>query len=162
MSSADEDFNLLYQSKPFPSYNIVLWVDVLYDVPIKAVRNLHKNLEYEYIHEGGLNDYVHMRRKPISQPFTFEIERYVTNAGTDPLALGTEFLVPLLLFVNKWQTGGGFSDIHPGKIFIFTGAKVTGRRYGDFDSERIGFATEILTISYNNMYAISNLAGIKD
>ena len=152
--------NILYKSEPFSSFNLILWVDVGYDVPIKAVRNINKQNEFEYIHEGGLNDYVHMRRKPISQPFTFEIERYVTNALTDPLSLGAEFTIPLVLFVNKEQTGNSLGQFTPGKIFVFTGAKVIGKRFGDFDAEKSALATETVTISYNNMYVLSDIASL--
>ena len=148
---------MFYTSDPFPSYNLQLTVEALYDIPIKAVRNLNKQNEFEHIMEGGLNDYVHMRRKPISQPFTFEIDRYVTNALTDPLSLGTELSIPVILWVNKWQTD---SESESAKIFIFTSVKVMGKRYSEFDSSRSALAMETITLCYNNMYVLSNLTDL--
>jgi hypothetical protein len=52
----------------------------IFDVPCKSIRAFTKPNEYEFIQEGGLNDYVHIRRKPVSQPFKLVVERY---AGTD-------------------------------------------------------------------------------
>jgi hypothetical protein len=79
----------------------MLRVDGAFDVPLKSVRAFSRENEYDYIQEGGMNDYVYMRRKPISKPFTLQVERYVATDFNDPLSNGTELLLPLMLFVGK-------------------------------------------------------------
>ena len=69
------DFDAIYN--PAPAFNFVLEVEAVYFLPLKSVRAFTKENEYEYIREGGVNDYIHLKRKPISKPFTFQIERYV-------------------------------------------------------------------------------------
>jgi hypothetical protein len=59
-------------------------------------------MEYELIQEGGVNDYVHMRRKPISRPFTLEIERYTGIDYFDPLPTGLDLVLPLIVFVSRY------------------------------------------------------------
>ena len=90
-------------SNPVVGFNFMLRVEALFDVPCKSVRAFTREMEYELIQEGGLNDYVHMRRKPISKPFTLEVERYVGIDYIDPLPLGAELLIPVMLFVSRFQ-----------------------------------------------------------
>ena len=92
-------------------YNFMLRVELLFDLPCKSVRAFTREMEYELIQEGGLNDYVHMRRKPISKPFYFEIERYIGVDYIDPLPVGAELVLPVLLFVSRNQ-GQFLSLIH--------------------------------------------------
>ena len=78
---------VLNQGKsPLVGYNFMLRVEGIYDLPCKSVHAFSRELEYDFIQEGGLNDYVHMLRKPISKPFTLEVERYVGVDYVDPLA----------------------------------------------------------------------------
>ncbi|MBP0981250.1 MAG: hypothetical protein J5968_03515, partial [Oscillospiraceae bacterium] len=86
---------------PLVNFNFMLRVEAIFDLPCKSVHAFTKEVEYEYYQEGGLNDYVHMLRKPISKPFTLEIERYVGVDYTDPLPLGAELTLPLILFVGR-------------------------------------------------------------
>ena len=44
---------------PVPSYNFMLRVEALIDLPCKSIKAFSKEMEYELIQEGGLNDYVH-------------------------------------------------------------------------------------------------------
>lgn len=137
---------------PVPGFNFLLRVEMAFDVPVKSVRAFTKNFEYEYIQEGGLNDYVHMRRKPISQPFTLEIERYAaTDLYYDPLQNGTELMLPLLLMVSPYQ--GNFAG-YSRRVFVFTGCTVTGKEYGSLDAERSALLTEIIKIAYRQVAVI--------
>lgn len=137
---------------PVPGFNFLLRVEMVFDVPVKSVRAFTKNFEYEYIQEGGLNDYVHMRRKPISQPFTLEIERYAaTDLYYDPLQNGTELMLPLLLFVSPYQ--GDFMG-YSRRTFAFTGCTVTGKEYGALDAEKGGLLTETIKIAYRQIVVL--------
>ena len=89
-------------NNPLTAFNFVLEVELLYFLPLKSIRAFTKENEYEYIREGGVNDYVHMKRKPISKPFTFQVERYIgTERFLDPLATGTELIAPLFLYISS-------------------------------------------------------------
>ncbi|WP_028234524.1 hypothetical protein [Pseudobutyrivibrio sp. MD2005] len=137
---------------PVPGFNFLLRVEMMFDVPVKSVRAFTKNFEYEYIQEGGLNDYVHMRRKPISQPFTLEIERYAaTDLYYDPLQNGTELMLPLLLMVSPYQ--GNFMG-YSRRTFAFTGCTVTGKEYGTLDAEKGGLLTEVIKIAYRQIVVL--------
>jgi len=125
-----EEYNFL------TNFRFMLRVDGAFDVPLKSVRAFSRENEYDYIQEGGMNDYVYMRRKPISKPFTLQVERYVATDFNDPLSNGTELLLPLMLFVGK-NTGG---SIDFGRYYFFTGAVVMSKEYGGLDAEREAFS----------------------
>ncbi len=155
--------NLKDINNPVTSFNFVLEVELLYFLAIKSLRAFTKENEYEYIREGGVNDYVHMKRKPISKPFTFQIERYVGNERfLDPLALGTELILPLILYVYRHKSRQGlFTDsapANPARIYIFTGCTVISKEYGELNAERSGLLTETTTIAYRELIAITNPA----
>ena len=97
LATADSGNFLAYNfgRNPAVNFDFMLRVEGVFDLPCRAVRAFQRENEYEYIQEGGLNDYVHMRRKPISKPFTFQVERYVGTDILDPLANGTELLADL-------------------------------------------------------------------
>lgn len=148
-------------SNPVVGFNFMLRVEALFDVPCKSVRAFTREMEYELIQEGGLNDYVHMRRKPISKPFTLEVERYVGIDYIDPLPLGAELLIPVMLFVSRFQ-----DMFYPGVVartYVFTGCTVTKKEYGKLDAERSDLLTEITTIAYREMICVdlpwSDVAG---
>ncbi len=149
-------------NNPITSFNFVLEVEALYFLALKSVKGFTKENEFEYIREGGVNDYVHLKRKPISKPFTFQVERYIgTDRFLDPLALGTELILPLALYVyrHKAQQGwskGAWSDKMPGRIYLFTGCTVMSKEYGELDAERSGLLTETTTIAYRELIAITN------
>ena len=130
----------------------MLRVDGYNDLPLKSVRAFSRENEYEYIQEGGMNDYVHMRRKPISKPYTLVVERYVSTDLNDPLPNGVELMLPLLLFVGK-NNGGGMSY---GRYYVFTGGVVMCKEYGGLDAEKSGILTETVTIGYNQMFCVTN------
>ncbi len=138
-----------------PSFNFILRVDGVSDVPLKSVRAFQRENEYEYIQEGGLNDFVHLKRKPISKPFTIVCERYIPTQINDPLSNGTEFTLPLMLFVGK-NVGGRFEAVNAGRYYVFTGAVVMSKEYGGLDAEKSGLLTETVTIGYNRMFCVTN------
>ena len=145
---------------PIPAFNFVLEVEGIYFLPIKSVRAFTKENEYEYIKEGGVNDYIHMKRKPISKPFTFQIEQYVgTERILDPLANGTELVLPLILHVYRHKAMAGFSDFpdaFPARLYTFTGCTVISKEYGELNAERSSILTEITTIAYRELMVVTN------
>lgn len=152
------DFDAI--NNPITAFNFVLEVEGLYFLPIKTVRAFTKENEYEYIREGGLNDYVHLKRKPISKPFTFQIERYVgTERFLDPLANGTELVLPLILYVYRHKARSGISQSAPewpARVYTFTGCTVMSKEYGQLDAEKSGLLTETTTIAYRELVVLTN------
>ena len=135
---------------PLVNFNFMLRVEGIMDVPCKSVSAFTKENEFEYIKEGGLNDYVHMKRKPISSPFTFTVERYVGTDILDPLPLGAELVLPVLLFVSRF--GNRFDVVE--RTYTFTGCTVTKKEYGSLDAEKSGLLTENVTIAYRELLVI--------
>lgn len=140
---------------PAVNFNFMLRVEGVMDLPCKSVRAFQKENEYETIQEGGLNDYVHIRRKPISKPFTFQVERYVGVDIFDPLANGTELVLPVILYVNRYSVYGDFSPV---RCYVFTGCTVMGKEYGELNAEQSGLLIETTTIAYREMFAVDNPA----
>lgn len=152
------DFDAI--NNPITAFNFVLEVEGLYFLPIKSVRAFTKENEFEYIREGGLNDYVHLKRKPISKPFTFQIERYVgTERFLDPLANGTELVLPLVLYVYRHKARSGLTQSAPewpARVYTFTGCTVMSKEYGGLDAEKSGLLTETTTIAYRELVVLTN------
>ncbi|MDE6640497.1 MAG: hypothetical protein K2K63_08235 [Acetatifactor sp.] len=140
---------------PAVNFNFLLRVEGIYDLPCRSVKAFQKENEYEYIQEGGLNDYVHMRRKPISKPFTFQVERYAGVDILDPLARGTDLVLPVILMVNRYLAYG---DFLPDRMYVFTGCTVMSKEYGELNAERSGLLIETTTIAYREMMCIENPA----
>ena len=155
--SSDKDYDIIN------SYNFVLRVEALFNVAVRAVRGINKQNEYEYIQEGGLNDYVHMRRKQASQPFTFQVERYVSQDITedfiDPLANGTELTLPLILYIYRGAKKDGKLPV---RYYIFTNARVAGTQIGDLDAEKSGLHTITNTIAYSSLITFTLPWGTTD
>ena len=156
--------NSKYKLNPVPSFNFALEVEAMFLMPLKAVRVFTKENEFEYYQEGGLNDYVHMLRKPISKPFTFQVERYVGtdfNASfMDPIAMGTEFILPVVLYVihrPAGKSGDSFSFTNATRAYIFTGCTVISKEYGELNAERSGLLTDVTTISYRELMVMNTL-----
>ncbi len=148
-------------NNPITAFNFVLEVEGVYFLALKSVRAFTKENEYEYIREGGVNDYVHMKRKPISKPFTFQIERYVgTERFLDPLANGTELILPLILYVYRHASRAGITEsgspAWPSRIYTFTGCTVMSKEYGGLDAEKSGLVTETTTIAYRELVVLTN------
>lgn len=137
---------------PLTQYNFMLRVEGIYDLPCKCIHSFQKENEYEYIQEGGCNNYVHIRRKPISKPFTFQVDRYIGMDYFDPLPNGAELIWPIILFVSRIQ-----NDFENPKItFTFTGCFVTGKSYGELNAEKSGLFVETTTIAYREMVFFQN------
>ena len=136
-----------------PSFNFYLLVNGVDEIPLKSVQPFSRDNEYEPIQEGGMNDYVYLKRKPISQPFKLVVERYVDyGLGiADSLTNGSELLLPLILFVGK-NVGGNFDS---GRYYTFTGAVIMGIQYGGLDAEKGGLHTETITFGYNHMFSLT-------
>lgn len=133
--------------KPLVNYNFVLRVEGIYDIPCKSIKNINNEAEYEYIQEGGVNDRVHMRKKPLSKPYSFQVERYVGTPYEDIFTLDKVFNTPVLLLVSRYQKH--FEK--PGRTYSFEGCRVISKDYGEFQGEQSGFLTESVTIAYDAM-----------
>lgn len=127
--------------------NFLLRVEAHYDLPCKSIKGFQYENEYEYIQEGGLNDYVHLRRKPASKPYTLQVERYVGVGYFDPLPVGCVLELPLVLFVTHFS--GRFE--HPRRVFVFSGCTVISKDYGDLNAEQSGLLTETTTIAFQRL-----------
>ena len=135
---------------PVVNFNFMLRVEGVLDLPCKSVKGIHRENEFDYIQEGGLNDYVHLKRKPISKPFTFQVERYVGVNWVDPLTLGTELTLPVILFVNTHV----FPGLQPVRNYVFTGCTVISKDYGEMNAEVSGLLVETVTIAYREMVCL--------
>jgi len=138
-------------SNPLAGFNFIVRVELITDVPCKSVRAFARELEYDLIQEGGLNDYVHMRRKPITKPFTLEIERYCGVDFFDPFPLGADLALPLLLLVNR--TAGPLAV--PGRTYIFTGCTVMKKTYGELNGAQSGLLTDTITLAYRELLVVT-------
>ena len=152
-SITDQNWIIWNQGKnPLVNFNFMLRVELMFDLPCKSVRAFTRELEYDYIQEGGLNDYVHMRRKPITRPFTLEIERYVGVDYIDPLPLGADLVLPVLLFVSR-----NHDQFIPGVVartYVFTGCTVMKKTYGDLVADQSGLLVETTTLGYREMLCV--------
>ena len=137
---------------PLVSYNFMLRVEGVFDLPCKAVHSFTKENEYEYIQEGGLNDYVHLRRKPVSKPFTFTVERYVGTDYFDPLSNGAELTLPVILLVSRHANGFGLTK----RSYVFTGCTVISKEYGELVGDRSDLHTEKIVIAYRELLVVTN------
>ena len=156
MDISNSSLNWVVRNKgnnPLVNFNFLLRVELIYDLPCKSVKAFTRELEYELIQEGGLNDYVHMRRKPISKPFTLEIERYAGVDFVDPLPLGADLALPVFLFVSRYPD----KFLGTARSYIFTGCTVIKRGYGELQADRSGLLTDVITLSYREMICINTV-----
>ncbi len=130
----------------FRSMNFLLRVGQK-DLPCKTVHDFKQEIEYETIREGGRNDSVHIRPKPVTKPFTFQVERYVGSGFEDPLPTGLVLTEDLLVLVGEHP--GNFSE--PQAEFTFRGCIVSGKSYSGLDAEKSGLIVETTTIAYEQM-----------
>ncbi|MDR3363786.1 MAG: InlB B-repeat-containing protein, partial [Clostridiales Family XIII bacterium] len=150
------DRNILVKNKgvnPLVNYNFIMRVEAAFDLPCKSVKAFTRENEYELIQEGGLNDYVHMRRKPISKPFTLEVERYVGVDYLDPLPNGTELLLPIIIIISRHPDQ--FGDVSAwARNYAFTGCTVIKKTYGELNAEQSGLLVDTTTIAYREMICL--------
>lgn len=152
-NSTEMEKNMSYNN-PLINYNFLLRVNGVNDIPCKSVHGFSKEYEYEYIREGGVNDYVHIRRKPSQKPGSIQIERYVDDTLIDNNTLRAgAFFQSMLLFVSMYP--GEFKNAK--RIYSFTGCVVTKVDYGELSSEKGGLLTEIVTIEYETMICTDNI-----
>ena len=133
------------------NYNFMLRVEGIYDLPCKSVHSFTKENEFEYVQEGGLNDYVHMLRKSVSKPFSFTVERYVGMDIVPPLPLGAELVLPVILMVAPHANQFGNSK----RTFVFTGCTVMSKTYGELNAEKSDLLTETIVIGYREMVEVT-------
>jgi hypothetical protein len=94
-----------------------------------------------------------MRRKPISKPFTFEVERYVGVDHLDPIPNGAELILPVLLIVSRTAHQFHTPEMWA-RTYAFTGCTVISKRYGELDAEKSGLLTESTTIAFREMMCV--------
>ena len=147
--------------EPAVSFNFFLRIEGAFDAPCRSVRAFTKENDFEEIQEGGRNDYIILKRKPNTRRFTLQVERYVGIDKVDPLQLGTEMILPMILAVSRVTSSGdgGFIDTMKETEFIrfyaFTGCIVTGKEYGELNAEQSGLLKEVTTIAYREMIALT-------
>ncbi|MEG2073147.1 MAG: hypothetical protein RRY54_00105 [Angelakisella sp.] len=133
-------------------FNFMLRVEAAFDMPLKAVRAFTRELEFDYIQEGGLNDYIHMRRKGITKPFTFEFDRYVGINYVDLLPLGANMLLPLVLMVSRIP--GQFYPTIVARTYNFTGCTIIKKTYGELDAMKSELLVETVTVAYRELVVL--------
>lgn len=117
------------------------------EISCRSIHAIQRELEQEYIQEGGLNGYVHIRPKPASKPSTLEIERYVTEGYRDYFPEGAHLDDVLVLQVGKRQEKDKSSSLK----LTFKGCVVASKSYGALDAEKGGILVETVTISYQEL-----------
>lgn len=136
------------------NYSFSLLVEGVTSVPVRAVKGFKREVEFDTIQEGGLNDYVHLRRKAITKPFTFQIERYAdTSLALETLPVGYEAILPMLLMVYD---GRNVRSNVPIRTYAFTGATVMAKEYGELNAEKSGLHTETVTIAYRELICVNS------
>jgi len=158
-TSKGSDDGWLLSSAPLQNFNFWLLVEGVMSVPLKSVHAFQKVNQYERIKEGGVNDYVTIKRSPIQEPHQLVVERYMMSSIADPLANGAELTMPLVLGIE--HTSKSWSDSsHAARYYAFTGCTVMSKEYGELNAERSGLATEVITIGYKMMYVVPNLLSL--
>ena len=133
-----------------PGFRFMLIVNGYDEIPLKSIRPFSRELEYDYIQEGGINDYVHILRKPASKPFTIQVERYAIPKTEDPISEGTVYQVPMQLVVGE-NHGRKFERK---RTYILMWPRILNKEIGALDAERSGLLTETVTIAYSHLVLI--------
>lgn len=132
---------------PIPNFIFLLRVDAMYDLPCTKVSGIAQEKEYENIMEGGVNDYVQLREKPVSKPNTLQIERYIGEKHFDPLPVGYRCPMPLVLYVARYVHDFDRAVM----TFTFSGPVVTSKKYGELDAEKGGLMSVTTEIAYQQV-----------
>lgn len=117
------------------------------DFSCKTIHDFKQEIEYESIQEGGRNDSVHIRPRPVTKPFTFQVERYVGSGFEDPLPTGRVLTEEIIVLVG--ENPGDFGE--PQAEFTFRGCIVSGKSYSGLDAEKPGLIIETTTVAYEQM-----------
>lgn len=133
--------------KPLPNNIFLLRVDAIYDLACTKVSGIVQEKEYENIIEGGVNDYVQLRQKPSSKPNILQVERYMGELYLDPLPVGKQCEMPLVLYVDRHLDSFTSSPL----IFTFSGCVVLSKKYGELNAEHSGLMTETIQIAYQQV-----------
>lgn len=141
------------EENPLVNCNFLLRVDAVWDLPCKKIGSFKSENEYETIQEGGVNDYVHLRKKPVSKPNTFDVERYIGVNYFDPLPIGRHPVLPIILYVSRYTND--FKT--PKRTFTFTGCTVMSKTYGELDAEHSGLILETTTIAYQRVLVVNDV-----
>lgn len=132
---------------PFTNNIFLLRVDAVYDLACTKVSGIVQEREYENIVEGGVNDYVQLRKKPSSKPKIMQVERYIGEKYLDPLPVGKQCEIPLVLYVYRHLD----MLLNAPMVFTFSGCTVLSKKYGDLDAEHSGLMTETIQIAYQQV-----------
>ena len=138
--------------KPLSNNIFLLRVDAIFDLACTKVSGIVQEKEYENIIEGGVNDYVQLREKPSSKPNILHVERYIGELYLDPLPVGRQCLIPLVLYVDRQPDL--FMDAP--LVFIFTGCTVMNKKYGELNAEQSGLMTVSIDIAYQKVIVLKN------
>ena len=136
-----------FVNNPLSNSIFLLRIDALYDLACTRVSGITQEKEYENIMEGGVNDYVHLREKPVSKPNTLQIERYIGEKYFDPLPVGYKSSVPMVLYVGRYLNNFN----HPIMTFAFSGVTVISKKYGELDAEKGGLMVVTTEIAYQEV-----------
>lgn len=152
MSAIRTDF----VKNPLPNHIFLLRVDAIFDLACTKVSGITQEKEYENIMEGGVNDYVQLREKPSSRPNILQVERYIGELYLDPLPVGRQCVMPLILYVDRHLDLFVASPM----IFVFSGCTVMSKKYGELNAERSGLMTETIQIAYQQVSVVKNPAEV--
>lgn len=137
---------------PLINNNFLLRVDAVYDLPCRKISGIKQEKEYENITQGGVNDYVYLREKQVQKPQMLQIERYIGVGFFDPLPVGKQLSMPIVLYVSRYAND--FKK--PKQTFTFYGCTVTSKSYSDLDAESSGLMIETTQIAYQYMKVETN------
>lgn len=137
---------------PLVNYHFLLRVDAVYDLPCRKISGFEQEIEYENIQSGGVNHYVYLRQKPTTKPYSFKVERYIGANYFDPLPVGKQPQLPILLYVSR----SFYNFTKPKQTFTFTGCTVLSKSYGELDAEKSGLMSETTTIAYQQMHLVTD------
>ena len=135
-------------NNPLTNNHFLLRVEALFDLPCYKIGAFRDEKEFETIQAGGINNYVYLREKPTSKMKTFTIDRYVDSKYFDPLIVGFQPTMPIILYISRYANN--FKDVKA--TFYFTGCTVLSKNYGDMSSERSGLFSISTTITYQQVY----------
>ena len=115
------------------------------EIPCRSVQGIQKEREQEFIREGGQNDFVYVRPKPVSRAQTLKLECLASKRNEDILPLGGILSEPLVVETKP--------DVSSGKSvrFTFSGCIVVDKKYGDLRAEKGGLLEEIISVAYQEM-----------